>query len=102
LFKQPHFPEKVAGVQIGYDNFLAIIIFQHHGNGPFDDVIQGIAGVAFVNDGAAIGVSTPMAIGQEVFQIFDMGRNGHERHIVNLLDGNTRWMGFDYAIQAVV
>jgi hypothetical protein len=37
LFEKPHFPKEIRWIEIGDNDFLAIIIFQNDGDRPFDD-----------------------------------------------------------------
>ena len=63
LLKQAHLAEGVSGIQVGDDNFLAFIIFEDNGNRTLDDVMQGIAFVAFINNGGSIRVTLAIAVG---------------------------------------
>lgn len=63
LIKQAHLAEEVSGIQVGDDNFLAFIIFEDNGNRTLDDVIQGIAFAALINNGGSIRVTLAMAMG---------------------------------------
>lgn len=72
LFEQTHFTEKISGVEIGDNNFLAIIVFENDRNRTLDYVIQRIALVTFIDDSRAIRITFAMAMRQEVIQILYM------------------------------
>ena len=89
LLEQPHFAKEVSRVEIGDHHFLAVIVFQNDRDRALDNVIEGVAGIPFVDDGGPVGVTTTMAVGQKVVEILDMRRYGHERH-VGILLGSAR------------
>jgi hypothetical protein len=56
----------VAGVQIGDDDFLAIVILEDDRDRTLDDVIQGVAFIAFVDDCRPVWISLAMTMDRKL------------------------------------
>jgi hypothetical protein len=64
LVKKTHFTDKVAGIKVGENHFLAVaIVFNNDGHGSFDYIVEGVTLISRVNNGAFSRVATAVAMG---------------------------------------
>src|SRR5690606_33990055 len=66
---QPHFAEEVAVVEVGDDHLAAVVILDQHRDRALDDVVEGVAGVAGVDDGRLGGIAPPVAVAEKLFEV---------------------------------
>src|SRR5690606_304959 len=72
--KEPHLAKKISRVEIGDDHFPPVFVLDKHSHRALDDIVEGVAGVASVNQGAFGGVATAVAVAEKVPDIGDMWR----------------------------
>jgi hypothetical protein len=65
LTEQSHFPEESAGIDIGQDDFVSVLVLHQDANRAADDVVQHVGLVPGVDDHAFARVFTPVAMLQK-------------------------------------
>ena len=69
LFEEPHLAKEVARVKVGNNDFFAVVVFEDNRDRAADNIVERIAGVAFVDERRAVWVATAVAVGEEVIQV---------------------------------
>src|SRR5690606_11604393 len=76
LVEQAELAEEIPGIEIGDDDLAAIVILDQHGRRTLDDVVEGIAGVAGVDQSASRRVAASAAVEQKLLEPRNVGADG--------------------------
>ena len=76
LLEQSHFTKKVAFIEVGHNHLATIVVFNQDSDRTLDDVGEGVALIASVNDGTFGWIFSAVAVSEERFRVWHVGCDG--------------------------
>src|SRR5690625_7171626 len=72
LSEHAHLSNDITLVEIGDDHLSPVVILDHDGDRAADDVVQRIAAVTGIDDGALGRIAAPVAMAEKLVDLLDL------------------------------